>query len=69
MTKVRRHIIRRHCAVKHFQQGFAAIAIFSMLKFAHLTPSSWGWDRLLAIAAGQLAGIALLLPVFFISTR
>ena len=69
MTKTRKSTIKWHCVRSLFKQGCVAALIFTMLKLAHLTPESWGWERLLAIGAGQLLGYTLLLPVFLISTR
>ena len=69
MTKARKQGIRRHCLYVYIQQGLIAICLFTILKLANITPTGWGWDRPIAIAAGQLAGLILLVPVFLISTR
>ncbi|XP_067949663.1 uncharacterized protein [Watersipora subatra] len=69
MSKTRKQTIRLHCLRKHLELGMLPMAMFVFLKLANLTPDNWGWDRVLAMAAGQLAGFVLILPVFFISTR
>lgn len=69
MTKARKSTIKWHCLRRYIQEGIAAASVFSVLKLAGLTPSTWGWDRLAAIGIGHAAGILLLVPVFLMSTR
>lgn len=69
MTKSRKRIIKWHCLYTYTKEGLAAMCVFSILKLVNVLPESRGWYCLLAMAAGQMAGFALLLPTFLISTR
>jgi len=70
LTKARKSLIKWHCVRSFTKQGLLAVFLFSMCKLAGVTPPTWGWDRLAAIAVGQIVyGIFLLLPIFLMSTR
>lgn len=69
MTKKRKNAIIKHCAYRYVQEGLLVMFAFAVMKLVQLTPAGWGWDCLLAMAAGQAAGLFLLLPVMLISTK